>query len=103
MYRRTFLAAAGLMLARPALAQGTALRIGLITPPAHQWSKSAAALAARLAERTQGAVALSVLPAGQLGSESQMLQQLQAWCQRAEASGIVALQDFARTLRSARA
>ncbi len=77
MYRRTFLAAAGLMLARPALAQGTALRIGLITPPAHQWSKSAAALAARLAERTQGAVALSVLPAGQLGSESQMLQQLQ--------------------------
>lgn len=78
MYRRTFLATgAALALSRPALAAGTTLRIGLITPPAHQWSKSAQGLADRLAEKSGGAVALSVLPAGQLGSESQMLQQLQ--------------------------
>lgn len=36
-------------------------------------------------------------------SGEQLVADLQAWCQRAEASGIVALQDFARTLRSARA
>ncbi|MFT3690091.1 TRAP transporter substrate-binding protein [Paenirhodobacter sp.] len=78
MYRRTFLATgAALALSRPALAAGTALRIGLITPPAHQWSKSAQGLADRLAAKSGGAVTLTVLPAGQLGSETQMLQQLQ--------------------------
>jgi stearoyl-CoA desaturase (delta-9 desaturase) len=36
-------------------------------------------------------------------SGEQLVADLQAWCQRAEASGIVALQEFARTLKSARA
>ncbi len=80
MFRRTFLtaAAAGIGLGlTPLRAQTTTLRIGLITPPAHQWSKSAEALSARLAEQSNGAVTLNVLAAGQLGNESQMLQQLQ--------------------------
>ncbi|WP_066108161.1 TRAP transporter substrate-binding protein [Salipiger sp. CCB-MM3] len=64
--------------ALPALAGPGTLRIGLITPPSHQWSKSAEALAARLAEASGGRIALSVHAAGQLGSEAQMLQQLQA-------------------------
>jgi stearoyl-CoA desaturase (delta-9 desaturase) len=36
-------------------------------------------------------------------SGEQLVVDLQGWCQRAEGSGIAALQDFARTLRSARA
>lgn len=36
-------------------------------------------------------------------SGEQLVADLQGWCQRAEASGIVALQEFARTLKSARA
>ena len=36
-------------------------------------------------------------------SGEQLVVDLQAWCHRAENSGIAALQDFARTLRSARA
>ncbi|MDR5651067.1 TRAP transporter substrate-binding protein [Ruixingdingia sedimenti] len=62
-------------LAAPAAAD--TLRIGLITPPGHQWTKSAEALSARLAAETGGRLDLSVHPAGQLGSEAQMLQQLQ--------------------------
>ncbi len=36
-------------------------------------------------------------------SAEQLVADLQAWCHRAENSGIAALQDFARTLRAARA
>lgn len=36
-------------------------------------------------------------------SGEQLVVELQGWCQRAETSGIAALQDFARTLRSAHA
>jgi stearoyl-CoA desaturase (delta-9 desaturase) len=36
-------------------------------------------------------------------SGEQLVMDLQGWCQRAESSGIAALQDFARTLRSVRA
>ncbi|MBP8272193.1 MAG: transposase, partial [Sphaerotilus sp.] len=36
-------------------------------------------------------------------SGEQLVVELQGWCQRAENSGIAALQDFARTLRSAHA
>jgi stearoyl-CoA desaturase (delta-9 desaturase) len=35
-------------------------------------------------------------------SGEQLVVDLQGWCQRAESSGIAALQDFARTLRSAK-
>ena len=36
-------------------------------------------------------------------SREQLTQDLQAWCQRAEASGIEALRDFSRRLRQVRA
>ena len=36
-------------------------------------------------------------------SAEQLVAELQAWCQRAEASGIAALQDFSRKLRAAHA
>ena len=36
-------------------------------------------------------------------SREQLTQDLQAWCQRAEASGIEALRDFSRKLRQVRA
>ncbi len=36
-------------------------------------------------------------------SAEQLVQDLQAWCQRAEASGIAALQDFSRKVRAAHA
>ncbi len=84
MFRRTFLTAATAGIATgiglgltPLRAQTTTLRIVLITPPAHQWSKSAEALATRLAAQSNGALTMNVLTAGQLGNESQMLQQLQ--------------------------
>jgi stearoyl-CoA desaturase (delta-9 desaturase) len=36
-------------------------------------------------------------------SAEQLVSDLQAWCRRAEESGIAGLQEFARTLRAARA
>lgn len=54
------------------------LRLGLITPPSHQWSISAQALAQEVQEKTQGELRVRVYPSGQLGNEAQMLQQLQS-------------------------
>lgn len=63
------------------LAAGSAMaqtyRIGLITPPAHQWTKSAEDIAKRVQEESGGRIELLVFSSGQLGNESQMLQQLQ--------------------------
>lgn len=53
------------------------LRIGLITPPPHNWTRTAAAFGEALAEASDGRLSLSVFPSGQLGNESQMLQLLQ--------------------------
>lgn len=69
--------AAALALSGATMAQAQDLRIGLITPPPHQWTKSATHLAETLASESNGRLKLSVFPAGQLGSEAQMLQQLQ--------------------------
>ena len=64
-----------------ALLPGTALadrfRMGLPTPPSHVWTIEANAFAAELAERTGGEHSVAVFPAGQLGNDAQMLQQLQ--------------------------
>ncbi|WP_290690483.1 MULTISPECIES: TRAP transporter substrate-binding protein [unclassified Haematobacter] len=62
-------------LAGPAGAQD--LRIGMVTPPPHQWTRSANALAERISAETGGRMKLAVFPSGQLGNEAQMLQQLQ--------------------------
>jgi TRAP-type C4-dicarboxylate transport system substrate-binding protein len=53
------------------------LRLGTGTPPSHVWSKAAQRLAARVAEETNNEVEISVFPASQLGSETDLLQQIQ--------------------------
>jgi tripartite ATP-independent transporter DctP family solute receptor len=52
-------------------------RMGLPTPPSHVWTIEANAFAERFAERTQGEHSIAVFPAGQLGNDAQLLQQLQ--------------------------
>ena len=69
-------AACLLFLATPLTAE--TLRIGMITPPSHQWTKSAQGLSEALSSETDGRLTLAVFPSGQLGNEAQMLQQLQA-------------------------
>lgn len=53
-------------------------RLGLITPPPHQWTVTATAAAEEIKDRTEGRVEILVFPSGQLGNEAQMLQQLQS-------------------------
>jgi len=53
------------------------MRLGLITPPQHIWTKAAEDFGADLAEATDGAHTITVFPAQQLGSEAEMMQQLQ--------------------------
>lgn len=60
-----------------ASAQAEEYRLGLITPPPHQWTKTAQIVAQDIAEATNGRVEILVLPSGQLGNEARMLQQLQ--------------------------
>lgn len=52
-------------------------RMGLPTPPSHVWTVEANAFAESLEQRTGGEHTVAVFPAGQLGNDSQMLQQLQ--------------------------
>ncbi len=76
---RTLIAvtAAGLtLIAQPALAEQ--YRMALITPPPHQWNKSAAAIAEKLKAETSGRIEIMIFPAGQMGTEAQVLQQLQS-------------------------
>jgi TRAP-type C4-dicarboxylate transport system substrate-binding protein len=72
-----FLSTAVLLLALPVMSHAQTLRLGLITPPSHQWTKSAEAFAAELSERTEGRVQVNIYPSGQLGNEAMMLQQMQ--------------------------
>jgi TRAP-type C4-dicarboxylate transport system substrate-binding protein len=59
-----------------ASAEARELRFGLITPPSHVWTKVAQRMAERLPEASGGALELAVFPAGQLGSEQEMFQQM---------------------------
>jgi tripartite ATP-independent transporter DctP family solute receptor len=52
-------------------------RMGVPTAPSHVWTIEANAFAASFAEQTSGAHSIAVFPAGQLGNDAQMLQQLQ--------------------------
>lgn len=61
----------------PGLVYAQTLRIGIITPPSHQWSKSAEEFGKALKSSTDGRIELNVYPSGQLGNEAQMLQQMQ--------------------------
>lgn len=60
-----------------ARAEATEYRLGLITPPPHQWTKTATRIADEVREATDGRVDILVFPSGQLGNEARMLQQLQ--------------------------
>jgi tripartite ATP-independent transporter DctP family solute receptor len=61
----------------PGIAAADRFRMGLPTPPGHVWTIEAEAFAADFGERTGGMHSISVFPAGQLGNDAQMLQQLQ--------------------------
>lgn len=79
--RRQLLAgAAALPLAAPmvARAQGTELRLGLITPVGHSWTDSAQQLAELLRAESDGRLNMTIYPSGQLGNEPAMMQQLQS-------------------------
>lgn len=67
--------AAGMMLGVGASAKE--MRLGLIVPATHQWSQAAVAMGEELKQRSGGKYTVSLFPAGQLGNEAQMLQQLQ--------------------------
>lgn len=68
-------------LAAPLATQGGAeaaeLKMGLITPPQHVWTKAAQDFAARIKERSGGELTVAIFPAGQLGNEPEMFQQMQ--------------------------
>lgn len=66
-----------LALAMALPAQARDFRLGLITPPSHQWTQAAMAFADEVKEQSSGAHSISVFPAQQLGNEAQMVQQLQ--------------------------
>lgn len=59
-------------------AEARDLRLGLITPPSHVVTLAANRFAERIAEETGGQLTVSVFPSGQLGSEADMLQQMQS-------------------------
>jgi len=60
---------------QPTLAER--FRMGLPTPPSHVWTIEANAFAEDLERRTDGQHSVAVYPAGQLGNDAQLLQQLQ--------------------------
>jgi tripartite ATP-independent transporter DctP family solute receptor len=60
------------------VSQAEELKLGLITPPAHVWTKAANHFADLLKEKSGGELTVVVYPGGQLGNEPEMFQQLQA-------------------------
>jgi TRAP-type transport system periplasmic protein len=61
----------------PATVLAERYRMGVPTPPSHVWTIEANAFAADFEKRTGGEHTIAVFPAGQLGNDAQMLQQLQ--------------------------
>lgn len=57
--------------------QAKNFRLGLITPANHIWTESAARFATDFKEASNGEHEVSIFPAGQLGNEAALLQQLQ--------------------------
>lgn len=71
----TLAVAAGMVCGTAASAKE--MRLGLIVPASHQWSLAATAMGEELKQKSNGKYTVTIFPAGQLGNESQMLQQLQ--------------------------
>jgi TRAP-type transport system periplasmic protein len=76
--RLAAIAAAATLVAGAASAQSLEFRIGMVTPPSHVWTQMSNRFAEEIAEATDGEITVSVFPAGQLGNETEMLQQFQA-------------------------
>jgi tripartite ATP-independent transporter DctP family solute receptor len=57
--------------------QAREFRLGTIVPAGHLWNQAAQRMNDALSERSGGEDSVAVFPAGQLGDESQMVQQLQ--------------------------
>ena len=75
-FTTTALTGAAVALLMAASAEARELRMGVITPPSHVWTKVANRIAEKLPEATGGALTVAVFPAGQLGSEQEMFQQM---------------------------
>ncbi|MFS4437459.1 TRAP transporter substrate-binding protein [Paracoccaceae bacterium GXU_MW_L88] len=76
--RRTLLAALAstALISTASASEARELRMGLITPPSHVWTKVAQRMAEKLPEESDGALSLAIFPAGQLGVEQEMFQQM---------------------------
>ncbi|SDI27439.1 tripartite ATP-independent transporter solute receptor, DctP family [Alteribacillus persepolensis] len=53
-------------------------KLGLITPPAHMWHQAAEKFKEELETNSDGRMTLDIYPSGQLGNESDMLQQIES-------------------------
>jgi len=86
MKRRTFLkttAAVPIILGAPSIVKAAGkgsqkLRIGVITPGSHFWTKSMTRFGESLSKKTNGEFEVTVFPSGQLGNEATMIQQIQS-------------------------
>lgn len=84
MERRSFLkftTVGAVSLAAPAIASAQAtrqLRIGLITGASHYWTQTMERFGTALQEASAGSFEVQVFPAGQLGNEATMVQQMQS-------------------------
>src|SRR5690606_28138091 len=58
-------------------ANANSFRFGIITPPTQLWTVLSQQFAEDVQEKSDGEMSISVFPAGQLGSEAAMLQQMQ--------------------------
>ncbi|MCK0745233.1 TRAP transporter substrate-binding protein [Chromohalobacter nigrandesensis] len=54
------------------------LKLGLITPPQHVWTKAAHEFAERVESESDGDLSVALFPAGQLGDEPAMFAQMQS-------------------------
>lgn len=77
LLQATAAAVAALGLAAGA-AQAKEMKMGLITPPPHIWTKEAQAFADDLKAATDGRHSVVVYPSRQLGNEAEVLQQMQS-------------------------
>src|SRR5699024_7212714 len=53
------------------------LKLGHIAPPDHIWNDAAQKLVEELDERSEGRISVELYPGGQLGSDADMVQQLE--------------------------
>lgn len=68
----------GALSLNPAKVEAAEFRLGLITPPSHVWTQASNRFAEQLAAETKGEITVRVFPGGQLGSEADMMQQMQS-------------------------